>query len=123
METFEDYLAKLENAEHRARLEEIFHWIAETFPRLQPKVAWNQPMFTDHGTFIIAFSSAKKHLAASPERSAIQYFSHEIHRAGYEHSLELIRFPWDRPVDFDLLARIIDYNIREKKDCSTFWRK
>lgn len=123
MKTFEDYLAKLENAEHRARLKEIFHWIAETFPRLQPKIAWNQPMFTDHGTFIIGFSSAKKHLAASPERAAIQYFSHEIHSAGYEHSLELIRFPWDRPMDFDLLARIIDYNIHEKKGCSTFWRK
>ncbi|MCQ4950818.1 hypothetical protein NE646_14380, partial [Bittarella massiliensis] len=42
------------------------------FPDLTPKIAWNQPMFTDHGTFIIGFSAAKAHLAVAPERAGIQ---------------------------------------------------
>ena len=123
METFEDYLAKLENAEHRARLEEIFHWIAKTFPRLQPKVAWNQPMFTDHGTFIIGFSVFKTHLAAAPEREGILRFSKDIAHSGYDHSQQLLRIKWGQPIDYALLRKIIAFNIEEKAACKTFWRK
>lgn len=36
-----------------------FAKITETYPQLDTTVKWNQPMFTDHGTFIIAFSFAK----------------------------------------------------------------
>jgi uncharacterized protein YdhG (YjbR/CyaY superfamily) len=80
-------------------------------------------MFTDHGTYIIGFSTAKNHLAASPERAGIIRFSDEIVQAGYEFSKMLVRFPWDRPVDFSLLEKMIAFNIADKAGCSTFWRK
>lgn len=88
-----------------------------------PKIAWNQPMFTDHGTFIIGFSIAKHHLAVAPERAGIIRFSDEIVQAGYEHTKELIRIRWDGPVDYSLLEKMIEFNIMDKADCSTFWRK
>lgn len=80
-------------------------------------------MFTDHGTFIIGFSVAKHHLAVAPERAGIIHFSDEIVQAGYNHSQQLLRLPWDSPVDFLLLEKIIEFNIMDKADCSTFWRK
>ena len=98
-------------------------WVTKQFPNLTPKIAWNQPMFTDHGTFIIGFSTARPHLAVAPERAGIEHFSDEIVQAGYEHSKELIRIPWDSPVDYALLEEIISFNIRDKADCTTFWRK
>ncbi|NRG47411.1 iron chaperone, partial [Bacillus sp. CRN 9] len=30
---------------------------------------------------------------------------------------------WDSPVDFSLLEKMIEFNILDKADCSTFWRK
>ena len=60
-------------------------------------------MFTDHGTFIIGFSIAKHHLAVAPERVVIQHFSDEIVQAGYDHTKELVRIRWERPVDFSLI--------------------
>jgi len=80
-------------------------------------------MFTDHGTFIIGFSVSKKHLAVSPERAGIIHFSEEIIKAGYEHSKDLMRFPWDKPIDYTLLKKMIDFNIAEKADMTGFWRK
>lgn len=80
-------------------------------------------MFTDHGTFIIGFSVAKHHLAVAPERSGINHFSDEIVTAGYDHTKELVRIQWDSPVDFSLLEKMIEFNILDKADCSTFWRK
>lgn len=123
MEVFAEYLARIDSPQHRARMEEVFGWIAKKFPDLQSKIAWNQPMFTHHGTFIIGFSAAKHHMAVAPERAGINHFSHEIVKAGYDHSKELVRIPWDSPVDLSLLEKMIEFNILDKEGCSTFWRK
>lgn len=123
MEVFAEYLARIDNPQHRARTEKVLGWVSKKFPTLMPAMKWNQPMFTDHGTFIIGFSVSKNRLAISPERAGIIHFSDEIVQAGYDHTKYLVRFPWDRPADFSLLEKMIKYNILEKADCPTFWRK
>lgn len=123
MEVFKEYLEKIDNPQHREQTEEVLAWVAKEFPNLVPKIAWNQPMFTDHDTFIIAFSIAKHHLAVAPEKVGIDHFSDEIVQAGYDHTKQLIRMKWDSPVDYSLLEQIIEFNILDKKDCTTFWRK
>lgn len=123
MEVFVEYLARIDDPQHRARVEEILNWVARQFPSLAPKIAWNQPMFTDHGTFIIGFSVAKQHLAVAPEKAGIDRFSAEIVQSGYDHTKELLRIRWDRPVDYALLEKMISFNILEKANCAAFWRK
>jgi uncharacterized protein YdhG (YjbR/CyaY superfamily) len=123
METFAEFIARIDNPEHQARTEEVLNWIIEKFPNLKQKIAWNQPMFTDHETFIIGFSVSKQHLAVAPEKAGINRFSEEITQAGYEHTKELVRMKWKQEIDFSLLERMIEFNIADKADCSTFWRK
>ncbi|MDR4314797.1 YdhG [Niallia circulans] len=123
MEVFADFLAGIDNPEHRSRTEEVLQWVMKKFPNLVPKMAWNQPMFTDHETFIIGFSIAKQHLAVAPERAGIIQFSEAIVQAGYDHTNQLVRIKWDNPVDFSLLEKMIDFNITDKANCKTFWRK
>ncbi|MGI6679789.1 MAG: iron chaperone [Dehalobacterium sp.] len=123
MEFFAEYLALIDNAQNRERMAEVLNWVSEKFPNLKPRIAWNHPMFTEHGTFIIGFSAAKHHMAVAPERAGIIRFSDEIKEAGYEHSKELVRIPWDKPFNFSLLEKLIRFNIVEKAETSTFWRK
>ena len=123
MKVFEDFLAHIDNPQHRARTEEVLDWVTQKFPNLETRIAWNQPMFTDHGTFIIGFSVSKNHLAVAPEKAGIARFSEEILRAGYDHTKELVRIRWDGPVDYPLLERMIEFNILDKAECTTFWRK
>lgn len=123
MGNFSEYLESIENAEHRKRIQEVLDWTVQEFSQLEPKIAWNQPMFTDHGTFIIAFSTAKRHLAVAPEKNTINYFSEAIIEAGYDYTKQLVRIPWEKPVDYELLKNMIEFNIADKADCSTFWRK
>lgn len=119
MEIFND---KIKDAEQRSRLEEIFTWIKQEFPTLEPVVKWNQPMFTDHGTFIIGFSVAKNHISVAPESIAIKHFEEDIKNANYDHTKELFRIQWKDPVDYTLLEKLIDFNITDKADYQTFWR-
>ncbi len=123
MEVFAEFLEQIDNSEHRDRTEKVLGWVTEKFPNLMPVIKWNQPMFTDHGTFIIGFSLAKKHLAIAPEEQGIHQFSNEIVEAGYEHTKMLVRIPWDKTVNYSLLEKMIEFNILDKADCSTFWRK
>ncbi|MBB6175686.1 hypothetical protein HNQ82_000497 [Anoxybacillus tengchongensis] len=123
MEVFEQYLARIENVDHRNRTEEILRWVCDTFPQLKPQIKWNTPMFTDHGTFIIGFSTAKHHLSVSPEEACMTRFADEIAQAGYSATKGLFRIPWNEPVNYELLEKIIEFNIQEKADCTTFWRK
>lgn len=91
----EEYLQTVENHEHRARLHEIFAWIEENFPALEYRTRWKQPMFLDHGTFIIGFSVAVGHLAVSPEAQGMAHFSEEIAAAGYSQTKNLFRVRWE----------------------------
>ncbi|MBY0004052.1 MULTISPECIES: iron chaperone [Priestia] len=123
MEVFAEYLARIDSPDHRDRTEEVLAWIANTFPNLEPQIKWNTPMFTDHGTFIVGFASAKHHLSVSPEETGMAHFNHDIAQAGYSATKGLFRILWTEPVNYELLKDIIEFNILDKKDCSTFWRK
>lgn len=122
MEVFAEFLERIDTPQHRARMEDILSRIMEKFPNLVPTMKWNQPMFTDHGTYIIGFSTSKKHMAVSPEQAAMVRFSDEISKAGYDQTKEIIRIPWDYPVDYSLLEKMIEFNIMDKAGCTTFWR-
>ncbi|MCA1056788.1 iron chaperone [Rossellomorea aquimaris] len=123
MEVFREFLEGLDNPSQHSRTEEVLGWITNQYPDLVPVIKWNQPMFTHHGTFIIGFSASKQHLAVAPEREGIMHFSESIVEAGYEHTKMLIRIPWKSTVNYSLLKKMIDFNMMDKADCTTFWRK
>ncbi|UTT43693.1 iron chaperone [Exiguobacterium aurantiacum] len=122
METFDDFLATVDDPERRAKLDDVFVWVRKTFPQLEERIAWNQPMFTDHGTFIIAFSVAKAHFAVAPEAVPLEVFTERIRQAGYTQTKQLFRIKWDQAVDYDLLRVIIAFNIEDKAGHTSFWR-
>ena len=56
MEDFEEYPASIDNIQHRARMEEVLGWAVKRFPDLSQRIAWNQPMFTDHVLILSAIT-------------------------------------------------------------------
>ena len=121
--TFSELIQGIECESHSKRVEKLFNWIDEKYPKLDAVIKWKQPMFTNHGTFIIGFSVSKKHLAVAPEKIAIQHLEEDIQKAGYDYTKEIVRIPWNRNVNYELLEKMIDFNIWDKANCSTFWRK
>lgn len=123
MEVFAEFLAGIDNILHRERTKEILTWIKEKYPHLKTEIKWNQPMFSDHGTFIIGLSVSKKHLAVAPESVTIAHVEDDIVKAGYDFTKGLIRIPWNAPVEYSLFEKMIEFNIWDKANCTTFWRK
>ena len=123
MHCFTPYLETIADLDHRQEMRSLLDTITERFPQLVPRIAWNQPMFTDHGTFIIGFSAAKGHISVAPERKTMVEFADAIEEAGYQASKELFRIRWGQAVNYGLLEAIIEYNVADKADCTSFWRK
>ncbi len=122
MKTFEEFLQTIPDPIQRTRVEEILDHIRVKYPELKEEVKWSQPMFSEHGTFIIGFSLAKAHLAVAPEAAGVSHFESRITAAGYSHTQELFRIRWDQPVDRELIEAIIDFNRQEKQGMTRFWR-
>lgn len=122
MDILKVYLSSIDKIENRTKLEEILLWINKRFPNLVPRFAWNQPMYTDHGTYIIGFSVSKNHIAVSPEMAGIEKFEEEIKKSGYSYSKMIFRIKWDDIINYSLLEKMIRYNIIEKESTKTFWR-
>lgn len=120
---FENYLAKIDDPDQQIRVRTVLDWVQTTFPQLEQRYAWNQPMFTDHGTFIIGFSVAKPHMAFAPEGPAMERFADQIAAAKYNPGKKFGRIKWTQDVDYELLRQIIAFNIADKADVTTFWRK
>lgn len=123
MEVFAEFFAGIDDPLHRERTEEVLTWIKNKYPQLETVIKWKQPMFTDHATYIIGFSVSKKHLAVAPENVTITHLEDDIVKAGYDYTKEIIRIPWIGTVDYSLLEKMIEFNINDKANCTTFWRK
>ena len=72
---------------------EVLNWVAERYPELELRIAWNQPMFTHHGTYIIGFSAASKHMAMAPERATMIRFEPVMRERGTEFDTMLTPHP------------------------------
>ena len=120
--TLDEYLATIPNDDNRARMVDVLNWVAERYPELELRIAWNQPMFTHHGTYIIGFSAASKHMAMAPERATMIRFEPVMRERGTDYGTMLARQPWNKPFDYELLDAFIQHQLTNKRDVTSFWR-
>lgn len=119
---FEEYINLIENQENRNKFVEVLEFIIKKFPHLETVIKWNQPMFTDHGTFIVGFSITKNHINIAPERDTMIYFQDLIQARDVSSTKMLLQMKWTKPIDYELIEEIVKYNIIEKAKTTSFWR-
>ena len=118
----DEYLETIPNDDNRERMVDVLVWVGLTYPELELRIEWNQPMFTHHGTYIIGFSAASKHMTMAPERATMIRFEQVMRERGTDFSTMLARQPWNRPFDYELLDAFIQHQLAEKQDITSFWR-
>lgn len=122
MNTHKEFIDGIDEADKSEGVKMILDHIKEKYPQLKEEIKWNQPMFSDHGTYIIGFSISKGHISLSPETAVLDIFDEEIKKSGYERTKMTMKIKWKEKVDFELIDRMIEYNIEDKKEMTKFWR-
>jgi len=118
---FKDYLHSIEDLEMRQKMQAVLDFCCSNYPNLQPKIAWNQPMFTDHGTYIIGFSVAKDHLVVGLELKTMNHFVDLIKAQGFTAKKMTFQIKRHQAIPETLLKTILDETIVLKQDINTFW--
>lgn len=119
IKTLDEFLAAIPD-DNRERMVDVLVRVGLTYPELELPMAWNQPMFTHHGTYIIGFSAASKHMAMAPERATMIRFEPLMRERGTDFDTMLACQPWR--FAYELLDSFIRHQLAEKQDVTSFWR-
>ena len=103
MNSFREFLDAIETPDKRERMESILTFLKKEFPGLKEEIKWNQPMLTDHGTFIMP-SAFKPLIAVAPEAATIERFKADLKGGIFSHG-GAVQIKWTDKVDFDLLEK------------------
>jgi uncharacterized protein YdhG (YjbR/CyaY superfamily) len=94
--------------------------IAETAPDAEEKISYRIPTFKLKGN-LVHFAAFKNHIGFYPGSSGIAKFKEEL--SSYEIAKGTVRFPFDRPIPFDLIAAIVNFRVKENLETFDSKRK
>lgn len=112
--TVQGYLARLPAA-HRTTLESILSLIAEEFPHLGQRLAWNVPHVTLGDAHVAGLSAAKDHVSFSPWSPAV-LDAHRERLGGLDATRNLIRIPPGWKVDRALIRDLVAARLAELRE-------
>ncbi len=110
-EAVDGYIAE-QPEEVRPILEEFRAVIRKNAPAAEESIRWGMPTYRMK-TNVIHFAAQKKHVGLYPGPDAVTVFSQRL--SGYEMSKGTIRFPYDKPVPFDIVAEIVRYQVDKQQ--------
>jgi uncharacterized protein YdhG (YjbR/CyaY superfamily) len=94
----------------RERLTELRRTIARAAPEASEKISYGVPTFDLHGN-LVHFAAFRNHIGFYPTPSGIQAFENELQR--YKHAKGSVQFPMAEPLPLDLVARIVQFRVKE----------
>ncbi|NPV41119.1 MAG: hypothetical protein HPY72_07245 [Anaerolineae bacterium] len=82
-------------------------------PDAEEKINYGIPTFFTTEN-LVHFAGYKHHVGFYPSPSGIEHFKREL--ANYELSRGTVRFPLDKPIPYDLVARITEFRVKESRE-------
>lgn len=109
--TVDEYMAAIENAEFRAALEDLRNLIREELPNAEERISYGMPSYKLKGS-ICHFAAFAKHCSFFPGGVALDY---AVELAGHKLSKGTIQFTPDKPLNPELVRKMIRRNVEADK--------
>jgi uncharacterized protein YdhG (YjbR/CyaY superfamily) len=108
-------------SEHvRERLTELRRTIARAAPEASERISYGAPTFDYHGN-LVHYAAFRNHIGFYPTPSGIEAFENELQR--YKHAKGSVQFPLTQPLPLDLVARIVQFRVKENATKQTIPRR
>ena len=91
-------------------LEKIRETIEKAAPDAEETIKYRMPTFTLNGN-LVHFAAFKNHIGFYPVPSGIEKFKNEL--SVYKQGKGSVQFPFEKPIPFDLISRIVKFRIEE----------
>ena len=107
MTTIDEYISE-QNEALRPILRRIRKTIKGAAPKAIEKISWGMPAFWQ-GENLIHFAVFKKHIGIYPGVLCSLPFKRQL--SAYKTTKSAIHFPFDKPIDYDLIAEITKFRV------------
>jgi uncharacterized protein YdhG (YjbR/CyaY superfamily) len=107
----EEYIAGFPE-EVRERLEGLRRVVHEAAPGVEETIKYGMPTFMLNGN-LVYFSAFKKHIGFYPRPAGIEDEALLAELAPYEAAKSSIRLPFDKPVPYELIAKLVKIRVEQ----------
>jgi uncharacterized protein YdhG (YjbR/CyaY superfamily) len=107
--TIDEYILAFPQ-EIQVLLKDVRLTIHEAAPNASEAIKYAMPTFTLNGN-LVHFAAFKNHIGFYPAPSAILAFEKELQE--YKSSRGAIQFPYSMPLPHELIARIVEFRVKE----------
>ncbi len=116
--TVEEYI-KTAPEESQEKLQELRALLQKLLPNATESLKWSQPAFSDETTILLIYAGFKKHIGFYITPSAFEKFKDQC--SEYKTGAGSIQFPLDKPLPTELLTKIVEYRLWERKEKDVKW--
>ena len=95
----------------QAILQHIRQVIHEAVPNLGETISYGMPTFTLNGKYLVSIAAYKKHIELYPAPTGVEEFQEAV--ALYGGGKGTLKFPFDKPMPFDLIRRVVQFRAKE----------
>ena len=106
MNAIDEYIAQFK-PEIQEILKKIRALIHEIAPGSFETISYQMPAFLFNGKPLAYFAVFKKHIGFYPTPTGIDEFNEDL--SSYKHGKGSVQFPLNKPIPFDLIARIVQF--------------
>ncbi|KPL17005.1 MAG: hypothetical protein AMS26_02630 [Bacteroides sp. SM23_62] len=108
--TIDEYIAEFPG-EVQDILKKVRETIRKNAPDAEETINYQIPTFKLNGN-LVHYAAFKKHIGFYPSPTGIKRFKNEL--TDFETSKGSIKFPFNNPVPYDLIAKITKFRVREQ---------
>ena len=91
-------------------LERIRRTIKKSAPEAEETIKYKMPTFTLNGN-LVYFAAFRNHIGFYPPVTGFKEIREEL--AAYEGPKGSLTFPFDKPIPYDLISRIVKFRVKE----------
>jgi uncharacterized protein YdhG (YjbR/CyaY superfamily) len=117
----EEYIAGFPE-EVRERLEGLRRVVHEAAPGVEETIKYGMPTFMLNGN-LVYFAVYKKHIGFYPRPAGIEDEALLAELAPYEAAKSAIRLPFDRPIPYELIAKLVKIRVEQNLEKAETKRK
>jgi uncharacterized protein YdhG (YjbR/CyaY superfamily) len=111
--TIDEYISSFPE-EVRLVLEQVRRTIRTAVPAARETISYQMPTITLDGRHLVYFAAWKHHVALYPVPTADEAL--EVELAPYRAARSTLRFPFRKPVPYDLIERLVALLVQQRAD-------
>ena len=106
----DEYIARFPPDTQRL-LEQVRATIKKAATEAVETISYGMPSFSLNKVYLVYFAAYKNHIGFYPTPTGIEEFKEAF--SSYKTGKGSIQFPLDRPMPLDLIARIVEFRVKE----------